>query len=144
MEGAPTWIVSILQNYGLAGVVIFVLAFICYLMYKNSIEVNNSRLGERDVLIKTIESNTQAAKDNTKATEDRNVVTKALADAISAQAGAFQLFVQKMEMQNDTIREKLGDQKMVIDAVSQSNSVMAGMLRDMQRMLDSRSRKVET
>lgn len=144
MEGAPTWIVSILQNYGLAGVVIFVLAFICYLTYKNSIEVNNSRLGERDVLIKTIESNTQAAKDNTKATEDRNVVTKALADAISAQAGAFQLFVQKMEMQNDTIREKLGDQKMVIDAVSQSNSVMAGMLRDMQRMLDSRSRKVET
>lgn len=133
MDGAPGWIVTILQQYGLIGVVCFILGFIVYVMYKSSVEVNNSRLGERDVLIKTIESNTQAARENTKATEERNTVTKALADAIASQAGAFQLFVQKMEMQNDQIKERLSDQKLVIDALSQSNTVNTGILRDIQR-----------
>lgn len=133
MEGAPSWIVNILQNYGLAGVVIFVLGLIVWVMYKSSVEVNNARLGERDILIKAIEANTQAARENAKATEDSNVVNKALADAITAQAATAQLFMQKIEMNNDSIKEKLADIKLVIDAMSQATLVANGTLRDIQR-----------
>lgn len=128
----PDWFVTILQGYGLAGVVIAALGYAVYQQHKNATDVNNSRLSERDVLIKALESNTTAIKENAKVTEERNEVTQALAESIAKQAGVFEMFVQKMEMHQENLREKLADQKLIIDALAESNRVNTGILRDVR------------
>ena len=128
----PEWVVTILQQYGLAGVVIAALAYAVYQQNKNANEVNNSRLAERDVLIKALESNTTAIKENAKVTEQRNVVTEALAEALSKQAGVFDVFIQKTEFHQTTIKDTMQTQSKVIDALAESNRVNTGILRDVR------------
>lgn len=135
MEGAPGWFVTILQGYGLAGIVIFVLGWIVFFMYRSSLEVNNSRLGERDVLVKALESNTTAIRENAKATEARNSLTQDLAEAIGKQAGAFDLFIQKAEIQNEGFREKMRDMSVTVDALAEATRVNTGILRDVRDTL---------
>lgn len=132
MEGAPGWFVTILQGYGLAGIVIFVLGWIVFFMYRSSLDVNNSRLGERDVLIKALESNTTAIRENAHATENRNSITQDLAEAIGKQAGAFDLFIQKTELQNESFREKMRDMVATVDAMSEASRVNTGILKDVR------------
>lgn len=128
----PDWIISILQSYGLAGVVILALVVDRVRMSREATQVNNYRLSERDVLIKALESNTTAIRENARVTEARNIVTQDLADAISKQAGAFDVFLQKTEFHQSTIREALADQAKVFSAFSESNRVNTGVLRDVR------------
>jgi hypothetical protein len=130
------WAVDILKSYGLAGVVIAGLAYAVRWLIKSANEVNNSRLGERDVLIKTIEANTTAIKENAKVTEARNAVTQDLAAAIVKQAGAFEVFIQKTEFYQESLKEKVQDQKLTIDALAESNRVNTGILRDIRDYIE--------
>jgi hypothetical protein len=126
------WVVDILKSYGLAGVVIAGLAYAVRWLIKSSNEVNNSRLGERDILIKALEANTTAIKENAKVTEARNIVTQDLAAAITKQAGAFEVFIQKTEFYQEALKEKVQDQKLTIEAIAESNRVNTGILRDVR------------
>lgn len=133
----PDWVITVLQQYGLAGVVIAALAYTVYQQNRNAIQVNNYRLGERDVLIKALESNTTAIRENAKVTEARNIVTQDLADAISKQAGAFDVFLQKTEFHQSNIKDALADQGKVLSAFSESNRVNTGILRDVRDFIES-------
>ena len=130
------WIIGILQTHGLAGVVIFSLAAVVIKQNRDSTEVNNHRLGERDVLIKALEANTTAIRDNARVTEQRNVVTQELAEAISKQAGAFDVFLQKVEFHQSTIRDTLSVHAQALDGFSASNRVNSGLLRDIQLFIE--------
>lgn len=133
----PEWVVTILQSYGLAGVVIAALAYTVFQQNKTASQVNNYRLAERDVLIKALESNTTAIRENARVTEARNIVTQDLADAISKQAGAFDIFLQKTEFHQANVRESLSDQAKVFAAFSESNRVNTGILRDVRDFIES-------
>lgn len=133
----PDWTIVILQSYGLAGVVIAALSAAVYLQYKNAFEVNNNRLSERDVLIKALESNTTAIRENAKATDNRNAITQELSDAIAKQATAFDLFLQKAQFQQDGLKENIKDQKAVIEALAESNRINSGILTDVRNKLSN-------
>jgi hypothetical protein len=126
------WFVPILQGYGLAGVVIFSLGFVVWKQNRDAFEVNNSRLGERDDLIKALEANTTAIRENAKVTEQRNLVTQDLADAISKQAGAFDIFLQKSEFNQANMKDSIQAQAKVLEAFSESSRVNSGILRDIR------------
>ncbi len=128
----PDWVITILQSYGLAGVVIAALAFDNYQQRKSASEVNNHRLSERDVLIKALESNTTAIRENARVTEARNIVTQDLAEAISKQAGAFDVFLQKTEFHQSTMKDQMQAQNKLFEAFSESNRVNTGTLRDIR------------
>lgn len=131
----PDWIIIILQGYGLAGIVIAALAIAVYQQFKNSTEVNNNRLSERDVLIKALESNTTAIRENARATEARNTITQDLASAITKQATAFEMFLQKAEFQQENLKDNVRDQKAVIEAVSESIRIHTGILTDIRNKM---------
>lgn len=130
------WFVPILQQYGLAGVVIFSLGFVVWKQNRDAFEVNNHRLGERDVLIKALEANTTAIRDNAKVTEQRNAVTQDLADAISKQAGAFDIFLQKSEFTQGNMKDSIQAQVKAVEAFSESNRVNSGILRDIRDFIE--------
>jgi hypothetical protein len=131
------WFVPILQGYGLAGVVIFSLGFVVWKQNRDAFEVNNHRLAERDVLIKALESNTTAIRENAKVTEQRNQVTQDLAEAISKQAGAFDIFLQKSEFHQGNTRDTLQAHAKALEAFSESNRINSGILRDVRDKLES-------
>lgn len=133
----PDWVVAILQSYGLAGVVIAGLVTVVVVQYRSSSTINVGRLGEREILIKALEANTSAIRDNAKATDDRNKVTEQLADAIDRLASAFEMFSSKAEMNQQSLREKFADQKMVVDAMAESGRTNTGVLRDIRRDVEA-------
>lgn len=130
------WFIPILQQYGLAGVVIFSLGFVVWKQNRDAFEVNNSRLGERDVLIKALEANTTAIQENAKVTEQRNQVTQDLSEAISKQAGALDLFLQKSEFNQTTMRETVQVQTKVFSEFSESIRVNSGIVRDVRDYIE--------
>jgi hypothetical protein len=132
----PDWVVTILQGYGLAGVVIAALAIAVWTQNKNAVEVNNARLSERDVLIKALEANTTAIRENARVTEARNIVTQDLAEAISKQAGAFDVFLQKTEFHQTNIKDQMQAQNKLFEAFSESNRVNTGTLRDIRDYIE--------
>lgn len=128
----PDWVVTVMQGYGLAGVAIAALSLAVYQQNKSANLVNNARLSERDVLIKALESNTTAIRENAKVTEQRNVVTEALAEALSKQAGVFDVFLTKTEFYQTAIKDTMSSQSKVMDALAESNRVNTGILRDVR------------
>jgi 7-cyano-7-deazaguanine synthase in queuosine biosynthesis len=130
------WMIPILQSYGLAGVVIAALGITVWQQNKNAFEVNNHRLAERDVLIKALEANTTAIRENAKVTEARNQVTQDLADAISKQAGAFDIFLQKTEFNQANFKDAQQAQGKALEAFSESNRVNSGILRDIRDFIE--------
>lgn len=132
----PDWFVTVLQGYGLAGVVIAALGYAVWQQSKNAFEVNNHRLAERDVLIKALEANTTAIRENAKVTEARNQVTQDLAEAIGKQAGAFDLFLQKSEFNQTNMKDSIQAQSKVLEAFSESSRVNSGILRDIRDFIE--------
>lgn len=126
------WITQILQGYGLQGVVIFALGYTVWWQNKNSVEVNNNRLSERDVLIKALEGNTTALRENAKATENGNEITQDLADAIAKQVAAFEMFLVKSEIQQGSMKEAINKQDFVINALAEANRTNTGILTDIR------------
>jgi hypothetical protein len=124
------WVVTILQQYGLQGVVMGVLGYSVYYLVDSSVSINKDRLGEREILIRALDSNTNAVRDNAAATNDRNQVTKDLAQATEKQAVVLEMFIQKIQFQQDILREKLQDQKVVIDSLALANRVNSAAIQD--------------
>lgn len=132
VEGAPSWIVTLLQQYGLAGLVIFVLAGVVWILYQALAKSNDSRLNEREIMIRALSDDTAAIRENAKATMDRNEVTKLLADSIARQSGTFELFMQKVDMQNESVREKLNTQAEVFSQMSEAMRNTTAAVREMR------------
>ena len=139
----PEWMVKILEAYGLAGLVIAALGVACYHLYSKNESTNTSRLAERDVLIKALGDNTTAVRDNARVMEERNKVTEQLADAMEKLATAFEMFSHKAEMHHENVREKLQDQKLVIDASAEANRVNTGVLRDIRTIMERIEKRVQ-
>lgn len=132
----PDWVVTILQSHGLAGLVIVALGYAVMYQHSFGVKVNESRLSEKELLIKTIEANTSAVRENARATEERNRVTEHLADAIEKLATAFEVFALKAETHHENVREKLSDQKLVIDSVAEASRTNTGVIRDLRSLLE--------
>lgn len=126
------WIVGILQTHGLAGVVIFALGVAVVHLYRESNKVMKYRLAERDTLLGALNANTAATLENAKATQARNDVTQDLAEAITKQAGILDVFLQKTEFHQDTIKDSLQAQNNVFKEFSESNRINSGILRDVR------------
>lgn len=132
------WFVPVLQGYGLAGVVIFSLGYVVWKQNRDAFEVNNHRLAERDNLIRALENNTTAIRENAKVTEARNAVTQELADAITKQAGAFDVFFQKQDFHQATTKDSLQAQTKALEAFSESSRTNYGILRDIRDYIEGR------
>lgn len=132
----PDWALTILQSYGLAGIVILALGYVVVYQNKSVTKLNDDRWDEKEILIKALESNTAAIKDNARATEERNRVTEQLAEAIEKLATAFEMFSHKTEMHNENVRERLADQKLVIDSVAEASRTNTGVIRDVRNILE--------
>lgn len=130
------WIKTILQGYGLAGLVIMILGWAVYQMYKNAQKVTKERLADIPVLVKALENNTQATRDNAQAILARNSVTEELTRAIDRQAVAFQLFTQKYEIQIEDLKNKVTEYKMVIDSLAEASRNNTGVLRDIRTHME--------
>lgn len=130
------WFVPILQQYGLAGVVIAALGYRVYRQDKTASEVNEARLKDSVVLVNALNANTQATLENAKATSERNAVTQDLAEAIAKQAGAFDVFLQKADFHQNNAKDTLQVQAKALEAFAESNRVNSGILRDIRDRIE--------
>jgi hypothetical protein len=126
------WIIPILQQHGLAGVVIAVLGYRVYRQDKIIVELNESRLKDSVVVVNALNANTNATLENAKATSERNGVTQDLAEAIAKQAGAFDVFLQKADFHQNNAKDILQVQAKALEAFAESNRVNSGYLRDIR------------
>lgn len=128
-------VMKVLSAYGLAGVVIAALGLTVMRLWKDNSKVTDARLNDQIVLIKALENNTQATKENAAAIVSRNLVTESLSKAIEHQATMLELFMQKTDMQNGDTKDRLLEYKLVIDSFAESNRVNTGILKDVRDML---------
>lgn len=126
------FILNVLSGYGLAGVVILGLGWAVLQQWRSANKINESRLGERDVLIQALQNNTQATKDNAAAIASRNEVTEELSKTIEKQALIIELFMQKIEIHDTGLKEKMSDFKLTIDSIAEASRVNTGVLREVR------------
>ncbi len=124
--------VKVLGPLGLSGLVILALAITVFHLFRTLSKVNEQRLADVGVLIKALDNNTMATRDNASAILARNVITEEQGRIIERQASVFELFMQKADMHDDIIREKLTEFKLVIDSLAEANRTNTGILRDMR------------
>lgn len=113
---APDVVTSALAGMGAAGAAITVLmtvvsalaAVIVYL-FKQNTKLHLERRAESAAVVKLIESNNTALTKVADSTDERNRVTQELAEAIKAQAVAFEMVNQRIEFYHDGNIEKLKD-----------------------------------
>lgn len=126
------FILNVLSGYGLAGVVILGLGWAVLQQWRTANRINETRLNERDVLIQALQNNTQATKDNAVAIALRNEVTEELSKTIEKQALIIELFMQKMEIHDTGLKEKLSDFKLTVDSIAEASRVNTGVLREVR------------
>lgn len=85
----------------LAGVIVF--------LFKQNTKLHLERRAESAVVIKLIESNNTALSKVADSTDERNKVTRELAEAIETQAHAFEMVNQRIEFYHSGNIEKLKD-----------------------------------
>jgi methyl-accepting chemotaxis protein len=136
------WVVDILKTYGLAGVVIFVLAGVVMMLWKRIGEkdadlakLNAERATERETLVKLIEGGNASANATANATETRNEIMDDLAKAITSQANAVERYNDSVKNQADMLKDKFIEFKHVVDAFGESNRVSTGLLSDLRNAL---------
>lgn len=109
-------VTSTLAGMGAAGAAITVLmavvsALACVIVYifKQNTNLHLERRAESAAVVKLIESNNTALTKVADSTDERNRVTQELAEAIKAQAQAFEMVNQRIEFYHDGNIEKLKD-----------------------------------
>lgn len=132
MTEMPGWVSKILEGYGLSGVVIFALSAAVVYLARLFVQMNRERMVEHEVMIKALEAVASSQRDGTRAAEERNSATKELSSVISRLGTAFEMMGQKIEFQSAFIRDKITDQKLVIDSLGEANRVNSGLLRDIR------------
>lgn len=135
------FILNTLSGYGLAGVVIIALGWTVLQQMKVVAKIHEARLAERDVLIKAIENNTQAAREHAAAIINRNEVTEELSKSIDRQAVVFELFMQKADLHDEGFTEKFRDFKLVIDSFSDAMRQNTSIVREVREKLDPITRR---
>jgi len=108
----PDWVTKILQELGLAGVVIFFLllavaGLVAYVksLHTKADKVYGFRLAERDSLNKALTDTAKVLEDVLEASEERNALTEQQAELITKQAQAFELLKVTILSQYDNIRD---------------------------------------
>lgn len=112
----------------LAGVVVFLFRQISNL----NTQLNAERRSESAVVIKLIESNNTALNKFADSTDERNKVTQDLADAINAQAAAFEMVNQRVGFYHEANTEKLKDMRDVVAAGAEAVRVNTGMVTEVR------------
>jgi|SRR6185369_11662248 len=131
---------KILAQYGLAGLVIAVLGYTVFHMYRAAQRVTKERLADVPILIKALDNNTQATKDQAEAIKSRNTVTEELVKAVDRLSAAQQLASQRNEIQLEAVREKLGDYKQGFEAFADSQRQLAATMRDVRDNMEGGSK----
>jgi hypothetical protein len=128
-------VTSALRELGLAGAAIYVLlttvgalcGVIVFLFRQNN-KLNAERRAESAIMIKLIESNNSALGRFASSTDERNRVTQDLADAIAAQAAAFEMVNQRVGFYHEANTEKLKDMRDVVAAGAEAMRVNSGIV----------------
>lgn len=136
------WVVDILKTYGLAGVVIFVLACAVVVLWRRIVDkdvelakLNAERAEEREAFVKLIEVGNGAALLRAGAAERQNVVLGSLGSAITTQSGEIERYHDRVESQAEMLKEKFADFRHVVDAFGESNRVSSGLIAEVRSVL---------
>ncbi len=135
------YILNALTGYGLAGVVILALGWTVLQQMNKADTVNESRLADKEAILKVIAANTAASLEHAKAISSRNEVIEELSRSIEKQALVFELFMQKMDFHDDGFKDKLGEFKMVIDSIADAMRTVTAMMREIRDDRDPPSRR---
>lgn len=130
------YILNVLSGYGLAGLIILALGWTVLQQMKKADTVNESRLNERDAMLKIIAASTAAQQEAAKAIASRNEATEELVKAFEKQALVFELFMQQMKSHDDGFKDKLGEFKVTIESIAEAMRSMTGTLRSIRDDLD--------
>lgn len=129
----PEIVTDTLSGMGLAGAVITVLMAVVtslagaiIVMFRINNKLHAERKAENALVIKVIENVNNSLTKLADSTDDRNVVTEALADAIKVQAATFELVNQRIEFYHNGNIEKLGGIDKVVAAMSEAVRVSNG------------------
>jgi hypothetical protein len=138
------WVVDILKTYGLAGVVIFVLAGVVTMLWRRIGEKDNDlaklnaeRATERETLIKLIENGNASATVTANATEKRNEIIDDLAKAITVQANAVERYNDSVKYQAEMLKSSFTDFKTVVDSFAESNRTNTGFFADLRSAMSN-------
>lgn len=104
----------------LAGVIVY--------LFKQNTKLHLERRVESAAVIKLIESNNTALTKVADSTDERNRVTQELAEAIKAQAQAFEMVNQRIEFYHDGNIEKLKDLATAFASHADAVRVNTGMV----------------
>lgn len=136
------WVIDILKAYGLAGVAMFVLGFVCVMLWRRLGEkdvelakLNAERAEEREQFVKLIEVGNGAALLRASAAEKQNVVLGDLGGAVTAQANAIERYHDRVEGQAEMLKEKFADFRHVVDSFGESNRVVSGLVAEVRNAL---------
>lgn len=144
------WVVETLKAYGLAGVFIFVLigANAAQWMAAKAKDralkaLNEQRTVERETLVKLLERANAVQATTADVTAKRNEVMNALSGTIMAQASANDRLGDRVSLQTEMFKEKLGDVRHVIDATGESYRVLNGIVTEIRNAVLSVGGKVD-
>ena len=124
--------IKVLGPLGLSGLVILVLAYAVWHLYKQQSKMTESRLADVPILIKALDNNTQATRENAAAIIARNLITEQQGRTIERLSGVLELFVQKAEIHDEAFKDRLQEIKLVIDSFAEANRTNTGILRDLR------------
>lgn len=129
------FVAQTLSGMGVAGAVISVLmvvvttlAGVIVYLFKQNTKLHIERRAESAAVIKLIESNNTALTEVARSTDERNRVTQELAEAIKAQAQAFEMVNQRIEFYHDGNIEKLKDLAVAFASHADAVRVNTGMV----------------
>jgi hypothetical protein len=117
------WVVETLKANGLAGVVIFLLVGAVIALWqmnkskdRDLKKLHEQRAVERENLVLLLERANTAAATTAQVTSERNEVIDRLSGAITSHANSNERLGERVTLQTEMFKEKLGDVKHVIDA----------------------------
>lgn len=133
------FVTTALKDMGAAGAAISVLltaitgcVSAIVLLYRENKKLNAERRTESAAVIKLIESNNTALNKVADSTEERNKVTQELADAIKAQASAFEMVNQRVGFYHEANTDKLKDLREVTASQAEAVRVNTGMVTEVR------------
>jgi hypothetical protein len=131
------WIIDILKAYGLAGVVIFSLAWLVRSLLQRNQTLSDARVTDRDTLNKLASDATKALDLISTATAERNKVTEELADAIDKQGNALVRHTDRVEFQFGALKDEVARHGVVITASSEATRIHSGLLTDIRNKIET-------
>jgi predicted house-cleaning noncanonical NTP pyrophosphatase (MazG superfamily) len=136
---APEIVTDALGGMGFTGAVISVLlttigalGTVVVLMFRMLMRQAAERTTESAAVVTLVERNNSVVSKLAESTEERNRVTEALADAIKAQAGAFEMLTQRIDFYHEGNTEKLKDLREVVSAQADAVRVHTGVVMEVR------------